>query len=166
MKKDNRGLSLIELIVTVAIMVVLVGVGVIGVGFLSPRAAKQTGENLKLTFENARLDALSKKNMTLTIWADSEGVHYEEQVDVGGTSTVKEGLLGKKSVKVQLRNAADDTLTDLGTTKSTGAVFTFKRGTGGFDTMSPFEIKEILISKGTTTYTLALQKYTGKVIVK
>lgn len=178
MKKDNRGLSLIELIVTIGMLAVLVGVGVIGFGMLSPREARRTRDNIKVVLENARMDALQKKDLKLVIWADDLGVHYRETVNVRDVSdpvhpievekVVREEIIGKANVHVTLEKGGASV--DLGNSVDTGAVFKFKRSTGGFDNPSPtepFDITKIIVTKGSSSpYTLLLQKYTGKVIAE
>ncbi len=181
MKKDNRGLSLIELIVTIGMLAVLVGVGVIGFGMLSPREARRTRDNIKTVIENARMDSMLKNDLKLVLWSDDTGIHCKETILVRDypdpsnptvyndtVKVIKEEIIGKSNVQVTLEKGGASV--GLGNTEATGAVFKFKRSTGGFDNPSPtevFDITKIIVTKGSSSpYTLLLQKYTGKVIAE
>lgn len=172
MNNRNAGLSLIELVVTIAIISVLMGIGIISVGMLSSREAKKTCSNLKTTIENSRLDALSKEKMTLVIWQDSNGVHYKETTRTGAMPEIQNvGTIGNSNVLVQLEKA-DGSIVDLGHDDASGQVFKFKRDTGGFSDNTdvsptvPFDIVKIHVSKAGKTYSLKLQRFTGRVIAE
>lgn len=176
MKKDDRGLSLIELIVVVGMLAVLVGVGAIGFGMLSPREARRTRDNIKIVLENARMDSMQKKDLELILWADDTGVHCKETVKVRvypdptdlsiyseEVKVIREEVIGKPNVHVTLEKSG--AIVDLGNSDSTGEIFKFKRSTGGFD--DSFSVTKIIVTKGSSApYTLLLQKYTGKVIAE
>lgn len=60
MKKDNRGFSLVELIIIVAIMAILIGVMAANIGRISGYRAKECRTKLVSSLENGRMMTLSK----------------------------------------------------------------------------------------------------------
>lgn len=60
MKKDNRGFSLIELIIIIAIMAILIGVMAANVGRISGYRAKECRTKVISSLENGRMMTLSK----------------------------------------------------------------------------------------------------------
>lgn len=169
MKKDNRGLSLIELIVVIGIISIMVGISGLGLKLYSTREAKKTCDNIMYTLENCRMDALAKEYMKVVFWKDSEGVFYTETLKVGGNTTTKKQKIGGASSTVQIKKT-DGSVVNIGATEATGEVFKFRRDTGGFadndevSPIAPFNIDEIWVSKAGKTYKLKLQKFTGKVL--
>ena len=60
MKDDNRGFSLVELIVVVAILAILLGVMAANIGRISGYRAKECRTKVVSSLENGRLVTLSK----------------------------------------------------------------------------------------------------------
>lgn len=60
MKKDNRGFSLVELIIIVAIMAILIGVMAANIGRISGYRAKECRTKVVSSLENGRMMTLSK----------------------------------------------------------------------------------------------------------
>jgi len=60
MKKDNRGFSLVELIIIVAIMAILIGVMAANIGRISGYRAKECRTKVVSSLENGRVMTLSK----------------------------------------------------------------------------------------------------------
>lgn len=66
-KLNNRGFSLIELIVVIAILVVLAGAAVSLVGLLNGRQAKQGREKLFTRLDGVRTTTMGKRTATATL---------------------------------------------------------------------------------------------------
>ena len=157
----NRGFSLIELIVVVAIMGVALAVGGYALSAISLANAKNCATEIKSSLEKTRTQACSSDNETtsaqMLLYRDKDSgkvcilKNFEGSAkEIGGkTVTVKYKLKGGSGYE-DLKNQ-DDPLT-----------FGFNRSTGGFSDASD-QVESIQISSGGRTYTLTCYKLTGKI---
>lgn len=163
MKKDNRGYSLVELIVVIAILSIVTTASIIGIRMISGKPADQCASTLKMAFSNHRVSAMGKRYFdpsgnvwtSLTIRVDDSGeIWIDEQIE-GVTSSIKACGSG---VTIELSNdGINYTVLEAGHSK----VFSFDRSTGAFKLGD--DIKEIRISKAHKTHVLTLYNLTGKV---
>lgn len=155
MRMNDKGLSLVEIVIVVAIMSVLTGLLTMGVSTALSKPADECAEKIVAELSNGRITTMGKQTFRITLSADSEGVYVEE------TGKAKKKI-GQKGVEVKYK------LTGAGYTDldSTGIVFEFKRSTGGFKPVSGGSYcEEIQVSKGNRTKTIKLAYLTGKVTI-
>ncbi len=90
-KTDNRGLSLVELIVVIAIMVVLVAGGGIGIVFLTGAEAKQASKKFDAELNDVKTGNLAKAGevLELTYFGDAD-VDEEMGIDRPGYYAIKD----------------------------------------------------------------------------
>lgn len=168
-KRNNRGYSLIELIVVVAILAIL-STGVIGYfGLLSNSSAKETMTKLKTAMTNTRTQAMSKAQASLLIY-EQDGEYYV-QLTINGAeeSPIKVGN-SRVYVTYTKSNALDQSL-PIPSKEAGGLRIEFNRDTGGFkpiESGSGNEIycKKITVSAGSRKYEIVCEKLTGKVKVE
>ena len=155
----NRGFSLIELIVVVAIMAVALTVGGYALSAISLANAKNCATEIKSSLEKTRTQACSTDKgtdkATLTLKRDSASgkvliINYDGSSKEIGGKTV--------SVKYRTGTGNSDVYQDLGTNVLT---FGFNRSTGGFS--DDTSVRQIQISSGGRTYTLTCYALTGKI---
>jgi prepilin-type N-terminal cleavage/methylation domain-containing protein len=72
-KKDNRGYTLVELIVVIAIMAILAGTVSVSVGILSGKQARQTRDEVMAKLEAIRIQTMGKRTVTAKLSADPSG---------------------------------------------------------------------------------------------
>lgn len=90
-KTDNRGLSLVELIVVMAIMMVLLAAGVIGIAFLTGAQAKQAAKKFDAELNDVKTGNLAKAGEVLELTYFSEtDVDEEMGIDRPGYYAVKD----------------------------------------------------------------------------
>lgn len=99
MKNNNKGYSLVELIVTMAIMAVLTSMLFIGLGILPRNAAKSCAEGLKTVVGQTRIMTMGKSETILEIFQDADGVYYTRQHVDGVADTAAEEC-GKSYVTI------------------------------------------------------------------
>ncbi len=108
---DNRGFSLIELVVIIAIMVVAVGMGSLAMSLLIGSEAKQACEKINAQLNEAKTGSMSRYDEDLNIvyvddpslydWADKEGYYAVKQMSTLGMST-SSGASYKMPIEVPL----------------------------------------------------------------
>ena len=168
--KDNKGFSLVELIVVIAIMSILAGVVTISLSSANGTYVKECAAHMKSQLNNARQMTMAKSRVSLKFYVDSNGAYYadmcvygSDQVSVIDTTTTK---LGRKSVVVQYTtnsSYAESSFTTL--TASNPIEIEFDRSSGAVKNSSGC-VKQIKVSKGSNTKKITIYPETGKVAVE
>jgi len=167
---DNRGLSLIELIVVVAILGILSVSSISYLGLLSNHNAKETATRLKTAMTEARTEAMSKSQASLQIY--EEDSEYFVKLTVNGTphSPVK---IGTSKVKVTYKksNEPDSTYDIPNATSTDPLVIEFDRDTGAFKSIgavgsTSVYCKSITVTAGSRSYVLSCERLTGKTFIE
>lgn len=113
---DNRGFSLVELIIVLAIMSAIAGVAGYGFSLSNSKPAEQCAKRLAATLSNARTDTMGKYWNKITVKKES-----------GGTLVVEEDILiridGSSEVKAPLRSS---------TVGAKGVTVSYKIGNGSY----------------------------------
>lgn len=173
MKKDNKGFSLVELIIVIAIMAVLSGLIFYSYSMLAGQDARQCANNLSAALDKEKNYALTKSGtadcyMELTKTADGYfAVYYVPKnalVDGTGTGDYVEQekqKLGKQSVDISC-TIGGSTVT---VTEAASLEVTYDRITGAFKKVSvgssTGDCTKITVKRG-RTYELTLYSATGK----
>lgn len=154
MKKDNRGLSLVELIIVISIMVILTGLVTVSVGMATKKPADECIAKVYSTLQNLRVSTMGKYN-----------AYAELYVGSGDQIYIKETLVyddtGNKSEIVRIVGAKGVTITVDGTnltSSSTPVRIEYDRSSGAFKTAP----NQIYASKGDRSLGIKLNHNTGK----
>lgn len=163
MKKNNKGFSLVELIVIIAIMAVLVGGVASYIGSLGNAKARKCAKELQSHIAETKVCAMSRSNASMTVYADDTGV-YIDTVQGSSTETIK---IADKGVKVSYRNSrGSTTYIQVGTTAADGLTLNFDRASGACKKMADGNYcYGFLVEAGSSTYTVELEPLTGKTSV-
>lgn len=171
---DNRGMSLVEMIIVVAIMSAMISVTGFGISMISGRPAEQCAQKLCSALQHARTITMGKNTTSITISMNANGqiVAREESVrilDMDGNiaSEGRESVVADKGVSVSFL-FEDGTSEDL--TAGTTLLLGFDRGSGALQTtqvngMDKAACIRITISKANTTRYIVITPVTGKVSV-
>lgn len=168
MKKDNRGLSLVELVIVIAIMTVLTGVISMGIGIAVSKPADECASKLKAALQNARVTSMGKLDTTISVYTKDEKIYLMQKVVSESGTNSTETLIGAKGVEVKYKISGESSYRDLGDS-SHPLVLSFNRSSGAFKDLSAmgFATKtycvEIQVSKGNKTKLLKLSSLTGKI---
>lgn len=166
---DNKGMSLVEIVIVVTIMTVLTGVLALGVSMALSKPADECAEKIVSTLNGARVTTMGKQGITMRFYQNDNGVYLEETItDASGSVTTRPALrIGQKGVKVEYKLINGTTEGAITTLDTTGITLSFKRDTGGFNAVSgDWYCKEIVVSKGNRTKTIRLAHLTGKVTIE
>ena len=153
MKGKNKGFSLVELIVVIAIMAIGVTVTSYSLTTISLANAKECASEIKASLEAVRMETCRKESgsaPTVKFYRDSDGSVMMQE---SGSSAKK---IGSSTVAVSYKKA-DGSYEDLGTT---ALEYSFNRSTGAFTLMPGSEIK---VSSGGREYIITCYEKTGKI---
>ena len=159
---NNKGYSLLEAVVIIAILGVLTGFIATSTGLFDGRRVKACADSVSSLMDKVRLANLGKDEVSLTIYKDSD-----------------KAIKAKIVTKVKLRNdvvterefiedVSNDNVemsysTDTGTE---GMRFTFNRNTGSVNQTTPSDIKCIILRKGNAEKKIKIYAATGKIVVE
>jgi prepilin-type N-terminal cleavage/methylation domain-containing protein len=108
-KKDNSGFSLVELIITIAIMSVMLGTVSYGLSLSSGKPAEECARKLASTLSQARTTTMGKYRNVITVKACDSGIVVDEHIVIkmeGDEETSyydRSSTVGKKSVNVEYK---------------------------------------------------------------
>ncbi len=162
-EKDNRGISLVELIIVIAIMVVLTAAISLGVSTFTSKHATQCAKNMQISLNRNRLGAMGKKNAYVAFIQNDDGVFMVERFDSAAyddAGTRKEAYADDPdAVRI---GKAGLVVTVNGTDLTAGPQYIeFNRSDGSLKSPSTLEI---VVKKGSIkTCTLTVEPLTGKV---
>lgn len=157
MKRNDKGFSLIELIVVIALMAVALTVGGMALSNITLANTKRCASELKSTMEMVRMEALKSskdESLILSIYEDADG---NVMVKVGSRDAEK---IANSNVRVtySLNGGEASELSGGGVLQ-----FSFDRGSGAFKTMGA---NKILVSGAGREYELTCYSKTGKVTLE
>ena len=177
MKNKNAGFSLIELIVVIAVMVIVVGIGATWIGNISGYRARECAGKVASSLTGAKVKSLSKQQNTGDAYWElkkdsSDGkyyvtVYYPEYSGGGFTLIEETSKVGKTSnLKVTYTDVDGSHEVDsanplkLCYDRSTGALY--EGSSGSVDKTK--NISAINVSNGARSYKIEIVAKTGKVI--
>lgn len=162
LRSDNRGVSLVEVLVVVAIMAVLGGVGIMGVNAMSGKPAQKCSQQIIHSLERHRTATMGKVSAQYVISRESNGkivakeyLSNEETLS-GDPANVYE--LGDKKTKVTYE--CEGTIKDI---DSAPLTLQFNRSNGAFKKVDGVYCTKIIVQRGGRTYNITLVPLTGKV---
>ncbi len=166
--KNNKGVTLVELIIVIAIMAVVSGILALSLGSALSKPADECAQKLTNALKSARITTMGKLSCEITIKQASNGaeIWLEEKItNADGSTKVTNTKIGQKNVSVTYKIQGIATPYNL---YDKSLVLSYKRETGGFNipTGHSAYCEEIVIKKGNRTRTIKLSYLTGKVSVE
>lgn len=166
-KKDNRGLSLVEVVIVITILAILGALMTAGISAAVSKPADECANKMVAAFNNARVTTMGKQSISLTIYEQDNCVYLKKEIvtKAGDTPHVETSKIGAKDVEVTYKLEGESSEVPL---NGNPMIVTFSRSTGGFNEQptSNKYIEEIIITKGNKTRTLKLEYLTGKVVLE
>lgn len=170
MKNKNAGMSLIELVVVVAIVAIMAGVGMYGLGQISGYRARECSKKISSSLTSNKVTTLGKAkqngDIIWQLYQDSSNSAFYVKVTynaTGGSAYSETTKVSKGRVAVKYVNNGTDVTVD-----STHPLsLCFNRSTGALcEASSPnvtCNITQINVSNGTKSYNIDIVPATGKV---
>ena len=183
MKQNNKGLSLVELIVVIAIMAVVIGIGTFSFSLLFGTQAKSCAQKFSGMLNETKTGCMSRFDETMTLAyrlkgsdpaITSNGYYAENRI-----YTINKDAVSVAASDTELRRMGsgrvvitvyltDGSSFELGEDNS--ITISFDRATGAFDETTAVVggssvtgyIKEMTFQSGLRTFTITMVQETGK----
>lgn len=158
---DDKGYSLVEMIIVIAIMAVLVASVGLSVGLISTKPARKCADQLRAVLTEHRSRALGKADSKAIVRIGDKGEifldeYYQEDVKTAGITLAKSTVVGEKRVLLSYEEA-DGTVVPMG--PGDEVELCFDRN-GGTLKSGPAIFRS---AKGNKTYKVTIHKLTGKI---
>ena len=165
MRKDNRGITLVEIMVVIAIMAIVAGVGITGLNLVNGRPAQQCAQKIIYSLERHRTTAMSKVDASYTLEVQSSGktVCVERVSNDRVSYTTTESEIGAKRVKL-FYETADGSVVPM--TAGMFITFQYDRSSGAFRSITAStgdEVARVIAKSGGREVKVRFVKITGKV---
>lgn len=169
-KIGNKGMSLVELIIVVAIMALFIGSVTYSISWASGKAAEECAKKLAYSLQQARTMAMGKNSAIVTVKTDSSGnivtvTKIISNTDSGESTNEIISTVGKKSVFVGF----SDGTASKNLNEGDEVVFEFDRASGALKKLDNAEANTkspvFTISKGNTKRTIEIVPITGRISV-
>ncbi|MCM1089691.1 MAG: type II secretion system GspH family protein [Butyrivibrio sp.] len=174
MRQDNRGMSLVELTIVVAIIAVVSAVGIMSFNAMSGKPAQQCAQKLVYSLEKHRTTSASKVGAYYVLSFDpaTKEIVAEEFVtnDLSlGYTSIGKSAIGAANVEITYYVDGDAA----GHSLSAGAItLSFDRTSGAFKQLSSSNTAtngryctKIVASRGGREFEVTLVPFTGKVYI-
>ena len=165
----NKGFSLIELIVVIAIMSILVAIVTLGVGAISGSKVKECAKGIEAVLNKARVSSMGKDEVTAKIYVGDDGAYYVDLITkINGSTDVQTKRVGKSEL-VLLYSLKDD-YSNPQVLKQKGKInISFDRSSGELkadETGNYCQRIWVQNKKGSVVWTITIYKETGTVEVE
>lgn len=164
---NNKGFSLVELVVVIAIMTILVSTLGYSYRMVASKTATQLAKNIELALEKNRVNAMGKNNASVKFYFVNDDGYYMDDVTNKGlvselTTTTK---IGKKDVTCYY--VSDGSSVNINSSNS--ITYTFNRSDGSLKSITDSDNNvldkstAIYVEKNNKKYKITVESLTGRV---
>jgi len=168
MKKiNNKGFSLVELIVVLAIMAVLTGIFAYGYSLISNKQVDQCAKKIQMALENARSTSMGKSNVDLKFYYSGGKIYVDKKLNNDASKVTKSEVGdGKLTVKYTVAAISGTPVENNLSTNALSGV-EFDRASGALKPISGTSnyLTKITVSNGRKTVTVSIERLTGRVTI-
>ncbi len=164
-KKDNRGMSLVEILIVIALMAVIAGFAGYGLSMISNKPVEECAKKIEIALNRDRVNSMGKSSAWLEFYMEDGRLVVVEYLDnvPGQPQTIgAEGVHMKITYDLGSYDVTETGAYRVAFERDSGAVKAFEIKVGG----SAQKCKEIVISKGSFVKTIKLDTLTGRVNVE
>ncbi len=169
---DNKGFSLVELIVVIAIMAILTTGAVMSIASIFGVAVKQCARDIKSSINDTRVSTMGKDQVILTIQkgntAGTSEAYYciVKEIDGSGKETLDEIRVGRSNLEItyMLTDESGNYKEELTLDEAHKITVEFNRGSGSLKAGDDGRYCTLIkITKNSTEKVIKLYPETGKV---
>ncbi len=167
-KRDNRGVTLVELIIVIAIMSIVIGITGYGLGLVTNKPVDECAKKMEMALNRNRTNAMGKKVCYIEFYMDNNRVTmYEYMTDASNNVQESTVVIGAEGVKMRLFYKDGSTVDLDGTHRK----IAFTRDSGSLSDAYGMICTKIAVYKGdysstTNIRTIELEELTGKVTMQ
>ena len=162
-KNNNRGFSLVELIVVVAIGAILIGASILSIASISGTAAKQCARNIESILNKTKVTTMGKDTAAIELYKDGADGAYYYKVTVTngkGETTAETKKIGRSNLEIRYSTDVSTTFDKASKLDASNTIkIEFDRSSGAEKT----DISKIWVKHGSTEKTITIYKETGKI---
>lgn len=158
-KLDNRGFSLVELMVVIGIIAIILGSFTYGYSVVSNKEVDQCAKKIQTILDSTRSTAMGKRSVNLQLYYNGGKIIAERTIN--GTE-VKKTEVGDDSLIVSY-TLSDGTSKDLSTDSLSNISFDRASGSLNPSIGKNTYLKKITISNGRKNVYIEIDKLTGRV---
>ncbi len=159
-QQDQRGFSLVELIVTLAIVGIVSVGGLYSISVVTGQNIKSCAKKLESAINETRVFALSKSQAKMELYTNADGVFVKVYADASATGT--EEKIGKTGISIKYEDTAGN---EVELNSGTTLTISFDRSSGAFRPLTGSTDKyceAVILEEGSRKYTLRMIPQTGK----
>lgn len=163
-KIDNKGLSLVELLIVVAILAVLGGVALTGMSLLTSKPVDECAKKIQIALEGSRNTTMGKYSGYVEFTADTNGVYVQKYIN--GSANGDRVKIGKSGVSVFVNSTimGDESTTYTSSLSSVPLKVEFDRSDGSLVTQAGMGyVTSFKVSNGSRTIIVTVDRLTGRV---
>lgn len=170
-KKDNRGMSLVEIIIVIALMSVVAGMAAYGLGMISNKPVDECAKKVEFALNRNRTTSMGKLDTWLEFYMEDGRLMAREcfnnTSDPAQVQVMEPTVIGAEGVYMSIQYdtgtpyIVNDEVLRVAFERDSGAVKAYAIKDGG----SALKCKEIKIYRGSYVKTITLDLLTGRVKV-
>lgn len=167
---DDKGFSLVELIIVIAIMMVLLGSIVYSVLVVFSANAKTCSNNIQRAIADCKVTSMGKADAYMELWRDTDQNVYTQvyvyDPAAGGFVAQDEQQVGTSKIYVGYVKEGDTVADAIDLTAGSSVTIKFDRSSGSFDTAAYANCAQIIVRGGSKNYAIEMVRLTGKCTVE
>ena len=158
--KKNHGFTLVEVMVTVAVMGVLASIAGITIGVLLRQRVKSMAADTKSIFQSTQMVAYTRADAYIKLTQDGGKAIVTAYTGPGEENDTRINQVEGRSITMSYKVAGTNNFVPV---PAGGIEIHFDRQTGGISTATGVVVSELKLQQGQKTIILHISKLTGKV---